>query len=357
MRLRTQLLLINLASIGLLIAALLVSYWKMLLTLHQTWLLTGIALGAGVLSSLAFGWMTRPITESMQRLVDFSDGVADLSFTGSLMNDSGPAELRHLGRSLQAMGQRLSSTFEQLERMERTRRELVANVSHDLRTPLASIQSYVEALQDKLITDPAEMEAYLHTIHTETRRLSELIDDLFALSKLEAGQEPLNAVHAHLEQVLAEALDSHRMLLRMKDIRVAVQIPDDLSMVYLSPENIHRVVSNLLQNAIRHAPSQSLIRLEVTLARPDVIEVSIQDEGPGVEAADRERIFDRFYRTDQSRTRDSGGAGLGLAIAKWLVQLHGGEIGVRDRDDGRAGADFWFTLPVHAENNPRPQEF
>lgn len=354
MKLRTQLLLINVASISLLIAALIVSYSLMLLTLKQTWLLTGIALGAGAASSLAFGWMTSPIAQSLQRLVQFADNVADLSFDTEIAKDMGPQELRHLADSLQRMGQRLSSSFNQLERMERTRRELIENVSHDLRTPLASIQSYVEALQDKVVVNPKEIEAYLNTVHTETRRLSDLIDDLFELSKLEAGQEDLDASLAHLDQVIAEALDSQRILFRAKGIHVSVAMPNSVPPVRLSPEKIHRVLSNLLQNAVRHTPSESLIQLVVTRIRPSVLEISVQDQGPGVKAEDKERIFERFYRTDQSRTRNTGGSGLGLAISKWLVQLHGGEIGVRNREDGMSGAVFWFTLPLTEEGLPAP---
>jgi two-component system, OmpR family, sensor histidine kinase SaeS len=301
-------------SISLLIIALIVSYSRMLLTLQQTWWLTGIALGAGALSSLAFGLMTLPITRSVQRLVQFADNVADLSFHTELTNDAGPAELRQLANSLKTMAQCLSASFEQLERMELKRRELIANVSHDLRTPLASIQSCVEALQDKVVTNPNEIESYLHTIHTETRRLSTLIHDLFELSKLEAGQEPLDASLTHLDQVLAEALDSHRMLFREKGITVSVEMPDGLPPMYLSPEKIHRVISNLLQNAIRHSPDYGTIQVCVTRLHAGAIEVSVQDEGPGVNLDDAERLFERFYRTDQSRTRNSGGAGLGLAM-------------------------------------------
>lgn len=325
-----------------------------MLTLHQTWLLTGIALGAGLLSSVAFGLMTLPITRSMKGLVEFADSVAKLSFQNEVVIDTGPTELRHLADSLKQMGQRLSTSFEQLERMELTRRELIANVSHDLRTPLASIQSYVEAMQDKVVTDPHEIADYLHTVHTETRRVSSLINDLFELSKLEAGQEVLNATLTHIDQILVESLDGHRMQLREKGIHVSVDMPDALPTICISAEKIHRVVSNLIENAIRYSPDRSVIQVFV---RPlsagshdhlqvGAIEVSIQDVGPGVQPADAERLFERFYRADRSRTRGSGGAGLGLAIAKGLVQLHGGSIGVRNRVDGRSGAVFWFTLPL-----------
>lgn len=351
MRLRTQLLLINFISIMVMLVALLVSDWKMLLEPSKTWILAGIDVGAGILSSIAFALMTAPITKSMHNLVDFSDRVAALSFGAKIKSNGGPAEVRHLEHALGAMGARLADSFEKLENMERTRRELVANVSHDLRTPLTSIQSYVEALEDKVVTSPAEMEKYLHTIHVEALRLRRLIDDLLELSKLEAGQETLHRVPTHLDQILAEILDAHHILLQEKELSVSVHVPESLPSISLSPEKIHRVIANLLQNAILHSPRQGQIEVSVvgtTIEGQPAVEVSISDHGTGVAPKDKERLFERFYRADQSRTRNTGGAGLGLSIARWLVSLHGGDIGVRDREDGESGAVFWFTLPEEA---------
>lgn len=352
MKLRTQLLVINLLSLGLLISALmLATFWKMYLTLSQTWLLTGIALGAGLLSSIAFSLMTLTISRSINRLITFSDSVANLSFEANVSVDSGPTEVRHLAQSLQTMNKRLSDSFSQLEIMERTRRELVANISHDLRTPLASIQSYVEALEDGVVEEKSEQDRYLRTIHNESLRMGRLIDDLFHLSKLEAGQESLDAVPTHLDQVLAEVLDSHLLLLREKHLEVSVDVPEDLPTLWLSPEKIHRVLANLLQNAIRYSPAASILELRVTrLEDTHSIEVSLADHGPGLQSDHKSQLFERFYRVDPSRSRNTGGAGLGLAIARWLTQLHGGDIGVRDRADGDRGAVFWFTLPIAGSN-------
>jgi two-component system sensor histidine kinase SaeS len=353
MKLSVQLLVINLLSVALLIGALMIGYWKMLLTLNQTWMLTEIAIGAGVVSSIAFGLMTIPLTRSIRRLVLFSDRVAHLAFDAQVNTERGPAEVRHLARSLYTMSHRLSESFAQLEGMERTRRELIANISHDLRTPLAAIQSYVEALEDGVVDEKVEMDRYLRTIHNETRRLSRLIDDLFELSKLEAGHQSLGAVPCHLEQVLAEVLDSHQLLLNEKRLTMVVDIPDNLPVLILSPEKIYRVVANLLLNAIRYSPEGGAIELGVTLEFADLVQVSLADHGPGVHPSDQVRLFERFYRSDPSRTRHTGGSGLGLAIARGLVQLHGGEIGVKGRSDASSGAVFWFTLPILDQNVPQ----
>jgi two-component system sensor histidine kinase SaeS len=245
------------------------------------------------------------------------------------------------------MGERLQQSFQLLEETERSRRELVANVSHDLRTPLASIQSFVEALQDGVLEDSDTKERYLATIRLETKRLGMMIEDLFELSKLEAGQQSFEPVLTHLDQVLLEVLESHAVLLRDKELQLQVEVADDLPPLWIMPVKIARVVGNLLQNAIRYSPPGGIINLEASYNQTKgVVEVVIRDQGEGIPPSERERIFERFYRTDQSRNRESGGAGLGLAIARSLVKLHDGQIGVRDRKDGKQGSEFWFTLPL-----------
>lgn len=224
----------------------------------------------------------------------------------------------------------------------------MANISHDLRTPMASIQSYVEALQDGVVNSPEETIHYLQTIHNETRRLSMLVDDLFELSKLEAGQDNMKVQPHRIDQVLADVFDTHRLLLSDKQIEILADVQDGLPVLWISIEKIHRVCSNLLDNAITHTTPGSTIEIAVVHLHDSMVEVSIADHGEGVETMHRQRIFERLYRTDPSRARATGGAGLGLAIAKRLVELHGGDIGVRDRDDRSSGAVFWFTLPINA---------
>jgi signal transduction histidine kinase len=189
MRLRTQLLLINLASLALLMGAVVYSYSKMLLNLDQARLFSFIVVGAGILSSVAYWFMTIPITNSVKRLIRFAEQVGDGRFE----------EVRQLTESVQEMKEKIHDSLQKLESMEKTRRELIANVSHDLRTPIASIQSFVEALDDGIIDDDETSHLYLTTIHREVRRLSSLIDDLFELSKLDG---PATSLHHHLLRVI-----------------------------------------------------------------------------------------------------------------------------------------------------------
>jgi two-component system sensor histidine kinase SaeS len=173
-----------------------------------------------------------------------------------------------------------------------------------------------------------------------------MIDDLFELSVLEAGQQAFQPVPTYLDQVLIQVLDSHALILREKSLKLDIHVDDDLPPIPMMPQKITRVISNLLQNAIRHSPPGGTIGLEARWLRQEgEAEIRVSDEGEGIPEEMRDRVFERFYRVDPSRNRESGGAGLGLAIACSLVELHGGSIGVRARNDGKTGSEFWFRLP------------
>lgn len=353
MKLRTQLLLTSLFSLALLLAAVIYSYGIMLLNLNQARVLTLVAVGAGLISSLLYFVLTIPITASMKRLMRYAEEVGNGQFDGPGLSAKGPYEIRQLNQSIQEMSAKLQASFAGLQAMERTRRELIANVSHDLRTPIASVQSFVEALDDGVLEDRETAHAYLDTIHREVGRLSSLIDDLFELSKLEAGQQTFQPVSARIDDIVLEVLESYRVRIEDKSIGIDVHIPDRIPTLWLMPDKVARILGNLLDNAIRHSPLGARITLKVAeLTSENAIEVAVGDEGEGIAEEHRELVFERFFRTDRSRQRQSGGAGLGLAIARSLVELHGGWIGVRPASKG-SGSEFWFTLPC---GNPSPTQ-
>jgi two-component system sensor histidine kinase SaeS len=345
-KLHHQLLIINLLSHGILVAALLISHHHMLLTFEQAQVLTGICLLAAILSMLAYWFMTFPIIKSIRNLMLLASQLGQKHFQQVDPSEEGPKEFRDLAKALYQMGTKLEASFQQLEEGERARRELIANVSHDLRTPIATIQSMLEALQDGLIEEEATRERYLTTSLKEVHRLSSLIHDLFDLSKLEGGQEPLQPQLTYLDLILLEVLDVHSIYLQEKQINLHLDVSDTLPSLWVMPTKITRVVSNLLQNAIRHSPVLGKIELIVQLEKDHQVEVIIRDEGEGVAPEVRSRIFERFFRTDHSRNKELGGSGLGLAITKSLVELHHGQIGVRSRQDKKQGSEFWFTLPL-----------
>ncbi|PEQ57840.1 sensor histidine kinase [Bacillus cereus] len=350
MKLRYQLLLMNLLSTSIMLIAILYGDMKMLLNPEQTKLLTGIAILATIISTIIYWLTTRPIIKSIQNLIELTKQFSNRQFKTTYIMGKEPREFKELATSFQKMAQNLEDGFTKLEEAEKARTELVTNISHDLRTPMASMQLMIEALQDDLIKDPEMRKQYLATLLKEIQRLSALISNLFDLTKLESGQSDFHPRLTHVDRVLLEVLESYSVLLADKQMKLNVQVSDTLPQLWIMPCKIVRVIGNLLHNAIRYSPISGNIELIVKENKQSQqVEFIIRDEGKGIASNDQLRIFERFFRTDQSRSSQSGGSGLGLAIAKSLIEMHRGEIGVRNRADGKQGSEFWFTLPITGE--------
>lgn len=344
MKLRTYLLLSSLTGIGVLLICLFVSYSKMLLSIEQFYWLSGITAGVGLFSFILQYVLTRPLERSIARISEQTITIAEGDFDTEVPV-IGPREFKLLAEQFNGMSLRLKESFDNLHHSESARRELIANVSHDLRTPLASIQAFVEALEDDVIKDEETFQRYLNTIRLETKRLAGLIHDLFELSSLEAKGEMYEPQPCHADELLISTLESFSFHLAEKRLAVEIELPDKLPAALIVPAQIKRVLSNLLQNAIQYSPEEG----KITLSAAEVgrcLRISVKDEGEGIEAEETTRIFERFYRIDKSRGKNNGGAGLGLAIAQSIVENHGGEIGVLSTKG--AGSCFWFTLPIYS---------
>lgn len=343
MKLRTYLLLSSLTGIGVLLICLFVSYSKMLLTIDQFYWLSGITAGVGLLSFILQHLLTRPLEKSIARITQQTVRIAEGDFHTEVPL-IGPQEFKLLAQQFNVMSFKLKESFDNLHHSESARRELIANVSHDLRTPLASIQSFVEALEDDVIQDEVTFQRYLNTIRLETKRLGGLIHDLFELSSLEAKGEIFDPLPCHADELLISTLESFSFHLAEKKLNVEIDLPDKLPAALMMPAQIKRVLSNLLQNAIQHSPVEGKVILAAA-EEGQYLRISVTDEGQGIEAEETARIFERFYRIDKSRSKNNGGAGLGLAIAQSIVELHGGAIGVHSVQG--LGSCFWFTVPIY----------
>ncbi|ATG51681.1 two-component sensor histidine kinase [Brachybacterium vulturis] len=219
-----------------------------------------------------------------------------------------------------------STMASELEQTDRMRRDLVANVSHELRTPVTGLRAQLENLVDGVTEpDPAALEVAL----TETERLSQLVDHLLDLSRLDAGVVELDVEEVELTPFLHEVVDAASLASGGRDVRWIIDVePADLA-VPADAARLHQVIHNLLENAARHSPAGG--RIHVSAARTeqdDGVRIDVHDEGPGIAREDRSRVFERFQRGGYADT--SGGTGLGLAIARWAVGLHGGSIEVLD---------------------------
>jgi signal transduction histidine kinase len=271
--------------------------------------------------------LARSIVGSIDRVRDASVELArgDLEVR---VPEQGPSEVAELAASFNEMGDNLRRLFD-------TRRELVAWASHDLRTPLANMQAMLEAIEDDL----GEPEEYVPVLREQVSVLTLLVDDLFELARIDADALTLEMQRLPVAPVVSSSLRSIEAEARSRHVRLDADV-DAAITARFAPDKLERVLMNLLTNALRHTPSDGAVAVLVE-PRPNEVRVAVEDTGNGLDAEARERMFERFWRGDQSRS--SRGAGLGLAIARGLVEAHGGRIWAENREGG--GARVCFTLP------------
>jgi two-component system phosphate regulon sensor histidine kinase PhoR len=228
-----------------------------------------------------------------------------------------------------------------LKQLERTRQEFVANVSHELRTPLSLIKGFVETLLEGAQNDPERCTRFLQTIEKHTDRLTFLIEDLLTVSRLESGQVVMNLHTVDLHDEAQRVMEDLRRRATEKQATVENAVPLGLR-ARADADRLQQVLTNLVENAIKYGRSGGRIEIGGQTKPEGWVEMWVKDDGPGIPAEDRERVFERFYRVDRARSRETGGTGLGLAIVKHIVQAHGGEVWLKC--ESGQGAAFHFTL-------------
>lgn len=257
---------------------------------------------------------------------------------------AGPAELRHLSQTFNTMAENLAVA-------EQLRRNLAADVAHELRTPLSNIQGYLEAVNDGLLQPDA---ATIAALRQQTAHLVALVEDLRLLAQAEAGALQLDLQPQSLPDLLAAAVSAFRPRAAAKGITLNFDAAPDLPPLFLDATRISQVAANLLENAILHTPAGGAVTVTVGQDAANELWAAVQDSGPGIAAADLPHIFDRFYRVDPSRARATGGVGLGLTIARQLIAAHGGRIHAASPPG--QGAAFTFILPLTASPPPDKAE-
>jgi signal transduction histidine kinase len=322
---------IAIANIGVLTA-------RMTVSEHDATLVTVLLLysaAAGAAGALV-------VARSSSAAVDRLDRAARRMGQGDLDTrvgalDAGP-ELDMLGATLDEMATALQEAQRRERDAEAMRRDLITTVSHDLRTPLASLRAMVEAIDDGVVADPPSLQRYTAEMRRSVSQLADMVDDLFELTQLDAGAIEAETARADLQQLVTDAMASIAAEAEAKGLRLESEV-DGIEGIRCSPR-VARVLQNLLSNAVRHTPADGTVRVEAR-SRGDRVHLAVEDTGVGIAPEDLPRVFDPFFRADPARS--GPGAGLGLALAKRIVEALGGQITAEPATP--AGARFAVELP------------
>jgi signal transduction histidine kinase len=315
----------------------------MFLSQHDLNALLVILLAAGTTGALVAMILGDRVGAAASSLEQAVRRIGGGDMRGGAAKGSSTGEFATLARELDEMSSRLEAALARERAVEASRRELTAWVSHDLRTPLAGIRAMAEALEDRVVGDPDTVARYHRSLRIETDRLARLVDELFELSVIHAGALRLEMERVSLGDLVSDALAATAPTARAKGVRLQGRLNGSAPEIELSPTEVARVLRNLLENAVRHTPSDGSVWVEAGVEDGGAY-VSVADECGGIPLADLDRVFDLAFRGEAARTPgEDGGAGLGLAIAKGIVEAHSGEITVRN--EGR-GCRFTVLLPL-----------
>jgi signal transduction histidine kinase len=329
--------------------------WAAVLTLFNVWImarlmfvndhdltLAGILLLFAAIIATTFGmFVAASVTDSLRQLAEAADRLAKGELDARAVV-SGRNEVSRVAQSFNAMAVQLQRAASEREELEVLRRDLIAWTSHDLRTPLTGIRVMVEALNDDIVEDERTRRRYYRTMLAEVVALNDLIDDLFELSQLDAGGLEIQLEAHSLSDLISDTLESLQPVASRRDVILEGRVQPGLDPVAMNASKIGRVLTNLLGNAIQHSPVGGRVLLSAVRTAGGV-EVSVKDDGPGFAEEDLPRVFEKFYRGEQARSRATGGSGLGLAIAAAIVGAHDGNIWAKNADEG--GALVGFVIP------------
>lgn len=295
--------------------------------------LLGTAVVIGVVGIAAGVWISRNLTASLGRLEEAASAIGrgDWSQRVPLAGS----------REVAAVAQSFNQMAAELERGEQLRRNLIADVAHELRTPLTVLQGNLRAILDDVY--PLEKEEVAR-LYDQTRHLTHLVDDLYQLAQAEARRLPLNRQAVDLAELARQAIAPFMALAEMEEVTLHITLPPTLPLVQVDRARFTQALHNLLSNALRHTPAGESVTLSAGQAG-DEVWLAVADSGEGIAPEHLPHVFDRFYRTDRARSRDTGGAGLGLAIVRAIVEAHGGRVTAVSPGAGQ-GATFTISLVV-----------
>jgi signal transduction histidine kinase len=331
--------------------------WAALLTLVNVLVLAGLMfvnehdlalsivllLFAAIIATSYGIFVAASVADHLRQLADTAQKVAEGDLAARV-EVTGRDEVAQAALAFNEMAAQLQQSAAERREVEELRRDLIAWTSHDLRTPLTSIRAMIEALHDGVVSDKETVRRYYRTIRADVMALNALIDDLYELAQLEAGGLNLEMSRHSLSDLISDALESFRVIAGERDVQLSGDVAGDVDPVRINAPKISRVLNNLLGNAIQYTPSGGEVRVRAWRDEAGA-HVTVEDSGSGFAEDDLPRVFEQFYRGEEARSRATGGAGLGLAIAQAIVDGHQGHMWAENRAAG--GARVGFFLPEH----------
>jgi signal transduction histidine kinase len=305
---------------------------------NMIWQLLGAVLIASLLAGIAGGALARKFAAPLENLASAATAVSKGDLTQAVSTDTDITELHSVSQTFNGM-------VESLRQSDETKKAFIADVTHELRTPLTVIKGTIETLEDGALDDLEGRSSLLSSMMRETDRLIRMVNDLLVLTRADAGSLPLNIQNLDLTELARMRCET--MSLMASRQQVEMKVVGDAHLVSADPDRISQVLNNLLDNAIRHSPVNSVVTITIR-SMEDGVECSVSDSGTGILSRHMPFIFDRFYRVEASRDRLSGGTGLGLAIARALVSAHGGHISAQSIEGGGTTITFWLKCPPTA---------
>jgi signal transduction histidine kinase len=314
-------------------------------TAHDLQLLAALLAFSGVVTTFFSLWLAATLTGRVREIAEAIRELATGRYEARLRTAGGD-EVAALASDVDLLAARLEEAERQRQRLDDERKELTTAISHDLRTPLASIRAMAEALRDGVVSDPGEARRYYDAMSREIERVGGMIDDLFELARMDAGVVELDRREVLLQEIAADVVDAMQAQAQRGEVALDLEVEGAPPPTALDGARIERAVANLVRNALEHTPAGGRVAVAVS-GDAEGVALRVRDDGEGITEDQLPRVWDRFYRVQSARTRpDEGrdGAGLGLAIVRGIVEAHGGAVGARSEPG--AGTEFAIRLPL-----------
>lgn len=315
---------------------------------HMIWELLIVIITVVVLTAIVFAlWIQRSVLHQLNRLTEATKRIAegDLDFT---LERTSKDEFGDLCEDFENMRSRLKENAQARIRDDEENKELISNISHDLKTPITAIKGYVEGIMDGVADTPQKMNKYIRTIYNKTNDMDKLIGELTMFSKIDTNRVTYNFTIVNVEAYFSDCVEEINVELESKNISLNyMNYVDKNTEIIADPEQLKRVINNIISNAVKYiGKKRGIVNIRIN-DDGEFIHVEIEDNGKGIEQKDLNYIFDRFYRTDSSRNSNQGGSGIGLAIVKKIIEVHGGRIWATSRVD--IGTVIHFVIRKYYE--------